>query len=121
MSQSSRPNTESSFIGYLNGFALSIYLTLTAYLLVTHRVFANHVLIYVVIGLALLQFLVQVLFFLHLGRETKPRWKLMVFLFMLLIVGVLVLGSLWIMSNLNYHHPSTPADISKYLNNQDGL
>lgn len=110
-----------SLLTYINGYALSLYLTLTAYLAVTHHLFSNHTLIYCIIGLALLQFLVQVLFFLHLGHETRPRWKLVVFLFMLLIVGILVFGSLWIMSNLQYHHPSTQTEINNYLKRQDGL
>jgi len=110
-----------TLIGYINGYALSLYLTITAYLLVTHRIFSNHHLVFAVIGLALIQFLVQAFFFLHLGHETKPRWKLYVFLFMILVVGILVLGSLWIMANLNYHHPQTPNQINNYLTNQDGL
>ena len=118
----SKPNTSGiSLIGYINGYALSLYLTITAYLLVTHRVFSNHRLVIAVAVLALIQFLVQAFFFLHLGHETKPRWKLYVFLFMILIVVILVVGSLWIMANLNYHHPETPNQINNYLTNQDGL
>ena len=68
----------------------------------------------------LAQFFTQLLFFLHLGRETKPRWKLLVFLFMTMIVAILVFGSLWIMYNLNYH--MTLQQMYQYLNNQgDGL
>jgi len=118
----SKPTASSiTLIGYINGYALSLYLTITAYLLVTHRIFSNHYLVFAVIVLALIQFLVQAFFFLHLGHETKPRWKLYVFLFMILIVSLLVLGSLWIMTNLNYHHPETPNQINNYLTNQDGL
>jgi cytochrome o ubiquinol oxidase operon protein cyoD len=104
---------------YVTGFIASIALTLAAYLLVTRRALSRRTLIAAVIGLALAQFLVQLLFFLHLGRETKPRWKLMVALFMVMVVLILVFGSLWIMTNLNYR--MTPDQINKYMNGQAGL
>jgi len=104
---------------YVIGFVASIVLTLGAYLLVTHHLLSRRLLIAAVIGLALVQFLVQLLFFLHLGRESKPRWKLMVALFMVMVVLILVFGSLWIMTNLNYR--MSPEQINTYMNNQSGL
>lgn len=103
---------------YVIGFIWSIGLTLIAYGLVVYRTFSPALLVAAVIGLALIQFLIQLLFFLHLGRETKPRWKLFVFLFMVMVVAILVFGSLWIMNNLNYR--MTPGQINTYLNNQGG-
>lgn len=87
---------------YVIGFILSILLTLGAYAAVTGHNFAGTMLVAVVISLAIAQVLVQLFFFLHLGSETKPRWKLTVLIFMLVILGILVFGSLWIMQNLNY-------------------
>jgi cytochrome o ubiquinol oxidase subunit IV len=105
---------------YVNGFISSVVLTITAYLVITHRLFGStDWLIAAVIALALIQFMVQLLFFLHLGREAKPRWKLLVFGFMILVVSILVFGSLWIMSNLNYR--MTPAQVNQYMNSQSGL
>lgn len=105
---------------YVSGFVASIGLTVTAYLLVIHRqLLSRRTLIAAVVGLALVQFLVQLLFFLHLGRETKPRWKLMVALFMVMVVLILVFGSLWIMTSLNYS--MTPEQINKYMTSQAGL
>ncbi len=109
----------STLRSYVTGFILSISLTLAAYLLVERHQLSSRLLIFAVISLALLQFLVQLLFFLRLGTETKPRWKLLVFLFMVAIVCILVFGSLWIMSNLNYR--MTPKQVNNYMNNQDGL
>jgi cytochrome o ubiquinol oxidase operon protein cyoD len=105
------------------GFVISLCFTLTAYVLVTNHLFSRRLLIAAVAGLALTQFLTQLLFFLHLGRETKPRWKLGVFSFMVLVILILVSGSIWIMSNLNYHHDQllTPSAVNKYMNDQDGL
>ena len=36
-------------------------------------------LIYTIIGLALIQAIVQLIFFLHVGQEAKPRWELIIF------------------------------------------
>jgi cytochrome o ubiquinol oxidase operon protein cyoD len=104
---------------YVTGFLLSIILTLAAYLSVVYHWLSRRGLIALVAGLALAQFLTQTLFFLHLGREAKPRWKLAVFLFMVSVVCILVFGSLWIMSNLNYR--MTPEQIKAYLHTQDGI
>lgn len=90
-------------VNYISGFVLSILLTIGAYIAVTQHTFMGGVLIAVIIGLAILQVLVQLFFFLHLGQETRPRWKLAVLIFMLITLGILVFGSLWIMQNLNYH------------------
>jgi len=113
-----RQTGEGTIKSYVTGFVLSIVLTLVAYTLVVHDALSRHLLVALVVGLALVQFVVQLLFFLHLGRETKPRWKLFVLLFMLLVVLILVFGSLWIMNNLNYR--MTPAQINTYMNNQGG-
>ncbi len=105
--------------GYINGFLGSVFLTMAAYLLVVQHTLSNHVLIGVIAILALIQFVVQLLCFLHMGTETRPRWKLAVFLFMIIIVVILVGGSLWIMANLNKN--MNTKQVNQYLNSQDGL
>lgn len=104
---------------YVTGYIFSIYLTFAAYLMVYNHLFSNIVLTTVIVILALVQFIIQVVFFLHLGRETKPRWKLGVMLMMILVVFILVGGSLWIMSNLSVR--MTPQQMNNYMNNQQGL
>lgn len=104
---------------YVSGYIFSVYLTIAAYLAVYNHLFSNTALLIIIVALAIVQFLVQLVFFLHLGRETRPRWKLAVLLFMLLVVMILVFGSLWIMSSLNYR--MTPAQMNQYMNNQQGL
>ncbi|HEX7633268.1 MAG TPA: cytochrome o ubiquinol oxidase subunit IV [Candidatus Saccharimonadales bacterium] len=105
---------------YTLGFVLSIALTVLAYLLVVNHSAMRHTLLVIIIVMALVQFLVQLIFFLHLGTETKPRWKLLAFGFMVMTVAILVFGSLWIMDNLNYHMMS-PAEENTYLHDHEGL
>lgn len=104
---------------YVSGFILSLILTDAAYLAVTEQLFSGSVLMWIIIGLAILQVLVQLYFFLHLGRETKPRWKLVVLLFMLLVLFIVVFGSLWIMQNLDYN--MMPHEAGEYIIQDEGI
>jgi cytochrome o ubiquinol oxidase subunit IV len=117
---SARDQERGSFRAYVVGFVSSLVLTISAYLLVVNHqsgTGTNGVLA-AIVGLALVQFGVQLWFFLHLGQETKPRWKLLVLAFMIMVVLIMVFGSLWIMDNLNYR--MTPQQVNNYMNDQGG-
>ena len=93
---------------YILGFVASILLTFIAYFTAVDHLLSGLALVFAVVTLGVAQALVQFVCFLHLGRESKPRWNLIVFLFMVLIGVVLVFGSLWIMYNLDYRMMETP-------------
>jgi cytochrome o ubiquinol oxidase subunit IV len=113
-----------SFASYAAGFGLSIILTLTAfYLVYQHKhssapIFSHKYLMGALLFLALTQLFVQLLFFLHLDRESKPFWNLQVAILAAGVVLILVIGSIWIMNNLNYHM-NTPQQIQKYIKDQE--
>lgn len=88
---------------YTSGFILSVILTVMAFYFVSAELFSGWTLAISLSILAVAQLLIQLLFFLHLGREDKPRWNLIAFLFMILVILIVVVGSLWIMHNLNYN------------------
>jgi cytochrome o ubiquinol oxidase operon protein cyoD len=88
---------------YIIGFILSLILTLAAYFAVVEHLFIPTHLRITIGVLALAQAAVQLIFFLRMGQEQKPHWKLMVFLFMLLVLIIIVFGTLWIMYSLNYN------------------
>lgn len=92
---------------YVVGFAWSVLLTLGAYVAVVSHMLARRDLIIYIMILAIIQVWVQLYFFLHLGSEPKPRWNIWTFLFMSLILLIIVIGSLWIMHNLNYNMMSS--------------
>ncbi len=114
-----------SIASYCTGFALSIMLTVVAYLFVNahvnsgHEAFSHHFLIGLVMALASIQLIVQLVFFLHLDSESKPHWNLQALIFAAGVIGIIVIGSIWIMSNLNYR--MTPSEMNKYLKSQDSL
>jgi len=92
-----------SFKPVIIGYILSIILVLAAYRIVAHYHLMNWILVVTIVGIGCAQALLQLVFFLHLGLESKPRWNMMMFLFMVLIIVVIMGGSLWIMHNLKYN------------------
>lgn len=104
---------QGSHLSYVYGFLLSLVLTLAAYMLVTSKVLTGSLLIATVTGLALTQLLIQLILFLHLGSETKPRWNQLTFVFTVVVAVILVFGSVWIMNNLNYH--MTPQEMNQQM------
>jgi len=104
---------------YTIGFVLSLLLTIVAYYYVVARG-DNPLLLIVLAMLAIVQMIVQLVFFLHLGEETGPRYKLLSFGFMLIVLGIVVIGSIWIMVNLNQNmmHMS-PSEKTNYMTTQN--
>ncbi len=86
---------------YVIGFFASILLTGLAFYLTLSQLIKGQTLIVTLAGLGIVQAIIQLIFFLHVGKEDKPRWELLLCLFMVGVLFVIVLGSLWIMYDLN--------------------
>jgi cytochrome o ubiquinol oxidase operon protein cyoD len=119
-------STKSAVTKYVIGFTLSLVFTLAAFWLVIQHVDNNHqggpsheFILISIISLAIAQLIVQLYFFLHLGHESKPRWNLIVALFMVMVLVIVVFGSLWIMDNLDYHMMGTE-ETKEYLHDHPG-
>jgi cytochrome o ubiquinol oxidase subunit IV len=109
-----------SLKSYTAGFILSIVLTLIPFYIVVNEVISGWGLVFSLFGFAVAQLLVQLQFFIHLGEESRPRWNLVMFLCMALILMIVVFGSLWIMNNLNYHMMSGH-EAEKQLLEEEGI
>ena len=105
---------------YVIGFSSSLVLTLCAYLLARANMFNKPVMVGLLAALALTQFIIQLIYFLHVGKEFSPRLKQLVMFFMIIVVFILVGGSIWIMNNLSSRMMDTKQMI-RYMNNQDNL
>jgi cytochrome o ubiquinol oxidase operon protein cyoD len=98
----------STLRSYITGFTLSLVFTLLAFGLVWVHMISQHqslphgLLVPALVVLGVAQLLVQLIFFLHVGNESKPRWNLTVLIFALLTVFIIVGGTLWIMQNLQH-------------------
>ena len=109
---------------YIVGYGLTVLLTIGAFALVAQQSLSKRNLVAVVISLAVIQLFVQLRFFLHLGKESKPRWNLAAFAFMAVVLVILVFGSLWIMYSLNYSHEDddvSPAETERYILEDEGI
>lgn len=102
------------------GFLLSVVLTLIPFYLIGQDLLNGWTAIWVLFGFATVQLAVQVILFLHLGQEPKPRWKNITFWFAVFVVLVLVVGSLWIMSNLDYR-TMTPSQTDEYIFEKEAI
>jgi cytochrome o ubiquinol oxidase operon protein cyoD len=110
-----------SLKSYGRGFILSLLLTTASFSLVAGEYLEGHALLYTLMALALTQAVVQLIFFLHLGQEASPKWELIAFCFMVMVLLIIAIGSLWIMDDLDkrvmsdMHSPPAPSHIQKDL------
>ena len=111
---------EARYSSYVVGFILSIAATLIAYLFVVNHVWPKEILVYIVMGIAVLQLVIQAVFFLHIGRGSQL--KFVTFLFAILIVLMIVIGSIWIMNNLDYTMTNmSPDQMHIYMLQHEGI
>jgi cytochrome o ubiquinol oxidase subunit IV len=90
-----------TYKSYTVGFVLSMILTLISFYMVSQHILAGWTLGLTISVLAIVQLIVQLAFFMNLGKEAKPRWNTIIFIFMALVVGIIVFGSLWNMWDLD--------------------
>ncbi|REK71721.1 cytochrome o ubiquinol oxidase subunit IV [Paenibacillus paeoniae] len=87
-----------SMKSYVIGFLLSIVLTIIPLVAVMNDMFSKQVTTVIILIMAILQFAVQLLFFMHIRDEKKPRYNLISLIFGLVIMLTIVAGSIWIMT-----------------------
>jgi cytochrome o ubiquinol oxidase operon protein cyoD len=86
---------------YIVGFVLCLCLTSASFGLVWTRALPEPYLVPTLCILAFTQAALQLRLFLHLGQEQRPKWESCAFVFMMITLLIIVLGSFWIMSDLN--------------------
>ncbi|MCK9605639.1 MAG: cytochrome C oxidase subunit IV family protein [Methylomonas sp.] len=115
---------QANLAGYLKGFLLALLLTLLAFTLASYasgmdfqlsrllrgmlpdatetiRALPQWIIISIIFGLAFLQMLVHIRYFLHLNFSLQQRLNVGFILFSLFIIFIAVCGTLWIMRDLN--------------------
>jgi cytochrome o ubiquinol oxidase operon protein cyoD len=87
--------------GYVTGFLLSAILTAIPFWLVMGKVFASPtVTIFVILGFAIVQIYVHMVFFLHMTSKAEGGWPWMSLIFTLVLVVIALSGSMWVMYHL---------------------
>ena len=108
---------------YMTGFILSIILTvipLTMMVLAIAGMIHNYsssynkimvmsdsashaVILGTILVTAVVQIVVHLVYFLHMNSKSDEGWNLTAFIFTVIIIAIVVVGSIWIMWNLNYN------------------
>ena len=92
----------STFNGYMTGFLLSVILTAVPFFLVMTKTFeSSQTTAFVIMGFAVVQIFVHMIYFLHMNTRSEGGWTLLALLFTLMLVIITLSGSLWVMYNLN--------------------
>jgi cytochrome o ubiquinol oxidase subunit IV len=101
---------------YMIGFVASIILTAIPFWLVMGGGFESKLLTaFFVMGLGAIQIVVHMIFFLHMNPRSEGGWTLMALIFTLVIVGIALAGSLWVMHHLNVNMMPMTHDMMKNM------
>ncbi|MCP1472136.1 cytochrome o ubiquinol oxidase operon protein cyoD [Sphingobium sp. OAS761] len=91
-----------SFGSYMIGFILSVILTAIPFWLVMTGYFASpQTTAIVILGFAIVQIVVHMIYFLHMNTRSQGGWSMMALIFTLILVVITLSGSMWVMYHLN--------------------
>ncbi len=90
-----------SYRDYATGFGLSVILTAIPFALVMTGALSAPVTAVVIMGFAVVQIIVHMVYFLHMSPRAEGGWTLTSLVFTLIVVVIMLSGSVWVMSNLN--------------------
>ncbi|ANN76914.1 cytochrome o ubiquinol oxidase subunit IV [Bordetella flabilis] len=94
--------SHSTFKGYMTGFVLSVILTAIPFWVVMGKVFEDSsTTALVILGLAAVQIVVHMIYFLHMNARSEGGWTMLALIFTLVLVVITLSGSLWVMYHLN--------------------
>jgi cytochrome o ubiquinol oxidase subunit IV len=91
-----------SLKSYLTGFVLAVILTAIPFWLVMGKVFsASSTTALVVMGFAVVQIVVHMIYFLHMNTRSEGGWSMLALIFTVVLVVITLAGSIWVMYHLN--------------------
>ena len=107
-------------IRYTYAYAIAAALTFIAYSLVTGQLLEGRWLAGALLVAAAAQSYIQSRYFLHLDDDKeKPKWRLASYLFTWFTLLIIVVGSLWVMNNLNYNMMMSPEEMTERMLEQN--
>lgn len=105
--------THASVQSYIIGFVLSLVLTVLSFGSVMSGIVPPSMILGTITFLAVIQLLVQLVFFLHLGTAPEQRNNTVIFVLTILLIATIVAGSLWVMHNANINMMPTDMSIER--------
>lgn len=93
-----------SLKSYATGFILSVILTAIPFWLVMADVFEkSSTTAFVILGLAAVQIVVHMVYFLHMNTKSEDGWSMLALIFTIMLVVIMLSGSIWVMYHLNHN------------------
>ena len=92
-----------SFKSYMIGFVLSVILTAIPFALVMTGALPAQATALIVMGFAVVQIVVHMIYFLHMNTKVEGGWSMLALVFTLVLVVITLAGSLWVMYHLNHN------------------
>ncbi len=96
---------------YLIGFGLSVVLTAIPFWLVMERPLVAGPTGVLIMGFAVVQILVHMIYFLHMNGRSEGGWTMIALIFTLVVVAITMTGSLWVMYHLNTNMMPMPQEM----------
>ncbi|WP_435234164.1 cytochrome o ubiquinol oxidase subunit IV [Psychromonas sp. PT13] len=88
---------------YKKALIYCVVLTLIPFLLVMTGIGSRQFIVAVIMVTAVAQILVQLVAFLHMNTSSEQMWNTSSGIFVVVIVAIILIGSLWIMEHLNHN------------------
>lgn len=96
------------------GFFMSLVLAFGMYRIAAKQHLTGDLFGFTLFGLAIFQTLIQLVLFMQVGLESKPRWISVSLIFTVVVILIVIGGSVWIMNNLNYNLMPMPETMPKH-------
>ena len=103
---------------YVIGFLLSVILTAIPFWLVMTMPLSAGVTGAIIMGFAVVQIVVHMVFFLHMTPKAEGGWSLTSLVFTIIVVVIMLAGSLWVMHHLNTNMMPMPHEPTSQVTGQ---
>ncbi|WDZ94193.1 cytochrome o ubiquinol oxidase subunit IV [Herbaspirillum sp. WKF16] len=89
---------------YVTGFVLAVILTAIPFWLVMSKSIESSARLGIVLlAFAAVQIVVHIKYFLHMNSKSEGGWNMLSMIFTIIIVGIALSGSLWVMYHMNHN------------------
>ena len=108
--------SHSTLKGYITGFILSVILTaIPFWIVMSGGLHSSNTTALVVLGLAAVQIVVHMIYFLHMNSKSEGGWTLLALIFTIVLVVIALSGSIWVMFHLD--HNMMPSMMQQQIQN----
>jgi len=115
----SRETFRAEVRAYVIGGVLSLAITIAIYFAVTLHWWQSATMAAIALVAAAMQFAVQSRYFLHLGKHDSAPLMRQSIIFTGIMLLIIVVGSLWVMTNLNYNMGMSSQQMEEFMLKQN--